>query len=59
MQDVVSEIQRLKDEANRFIAILENNEENESDENLSEQKKQTLKREVESLQVRLLRVIRR
>ena len=47
----MSEIQRLKEEANRFISILAKEEE-ESDENLSPSKRQTLTREVESLQVR-------
>lgn len=48
-QEVFGEIQRLKDEANRFIAIL--SAEDESDEHLSPERKQTLTREVESLQV--------
>ena len=52
MQEVLGEIQRLKDEANRFIAIL-SAEDDSSDENLSPAKKQTLTREVESLQVTL------
>ena len=53
LQDILSEIQRLKEEANRFIAILSREEEADSDENLSPAKKQTLTREVESLQVRI------
>eukprot|EP00095_Tigriopus_kingsejongensis_P002636 maker-scaffold441_size170131-snap-gene-0.31 protein:Tk02636 transcript:maker-scaffold441_size170131-snap-gene-0.31-mRNA-1 annotation:"microtubule-associated tumor suppressor candidate 2 homolog isoform x2" len=48
-QEVFSEIQRLKDEANRFIAIL--SAEDESDDHLSLERKQTLTREVESLQL--------
>lgn len=47
--EVFGEIQRLKDEANRFIAIL--SAEDESDEHLSPERKQTLTREVESLQL--------
>ena len=50
MQDILSEIQRLKEEANRFVAILAKEEE-EADENLSPARRQTLTREVESLQV--------
>ena len=50
MQDILSEIQRLKEEANRFIAILAKEEE-DADENLSPARRQTLTREVESLQV--------
>ena len=46
----MSEIQRLKEEANRFIAILAKEEE-DADENLSPARRQTLTREVESLQV--------
>ncbi len=48
-QDVVAEIQRLKEEANRFIAILAAQDEEEED--LSPEKRQNLTREVESLQV--------
>ncbi len=48
-QDVLSEIQRLKEEANRFIAILA--AEDEEEEEMSPQKRQNLTREVESLQV--------
>ncbi|XP_059081967.1 probable WRKY transcription factor protein 1 isoform X2 [Tigriopus californicus] len=47
--EVFGEIQRLKDEANRFIAIL--SAEDESDEHLSPERRQTLTREVESLQL--------
>ena len=50
LQDILSEIQRLKEEANRFIAILAKEEE-DADENLSPARRQTLTREVESLQV--------
>ncbi len=52
LQDVLGEIQRLKSEATRFIAIL-SAEGFDSDESLSPARKQTLTREVESLQVRL------
>lgn len=45
----MAEIQRLKTEANRIIALLE--EESMKDENLSPERKQNLTREVESLQV--------
>ena len=47
-QDVLSEIQRLKQEAKRFIAILS---QESDDETLSPTKRQSLTREVESLQV--------
>ena len=50
-QDVLSEIQRLKQEAKRFIAILS---QESDDETLSPTKRQSLTREVESLQVILL-----
>nr|XP_040572062.1 probable E3 ubiquitin-protein ligase bre1 isoform X1 [Lepeophtheirus salmonis] len=51
-QDVFSEIQRLKDEANRFIAILSQEEDRyEDEEKMSPQKKQILQREIESLQL--------
>lgn len=50
LQDILSEIQRLKEEANRFIAILAKEEE-DADENLSPARRQTLTREVDSLQV--------
>ena len=50
-QDVLSEIQRLKQEAKRFIAILS---QESDDETLSPTKRQSLTREVESLQVNLL-----
>ena len=50
LQDVLAEIQRLKSEANRFLSIL-NADPNETDDHLSPEKKQTLTREVESLQV--------
>ncbi len=48
-KDVVSEIQRLKEEANRFIAILA--AEDDEEEELSPARRQNLTREVESLQV--------
>ena len=48
----MSEIQRLKEEANRFIAILAKEEE-DADENLSPARRQTLTREGESLQVNI------
>ena len=48
----MGEIQRLKAEASRFIAILSQEEEYEkSDQQLSPTKKQSLTKEVESLQV--------
>ena len=47
----MSEIQRLKQEAKRFIAILS---QESDDETLSPTKRQSLTREVESLQVNLL-----
>lgn len=51
-QDVLGEIQRLKEEANRFIAILSQEEEYEkSDQQLSPSKRQALTKEVESLQL--------
>ncbi len=49
-QDVISEIQRLKEEANRFIAILAS-EDDEDDSHLTPARRQTLTKEVESLQV--------
>lgn len=48
---MLSEIQRLKEEANRFIAIL-NAAENEDTIELPQWMKQNLKAEVESLKVR-------
>ena len=50
-QDVLSEIQRLKEEANRYLSLLSQEEEN-NDDQLSPAKKQSLTKEVESLQVR-------
>ena len=51
-QEVLGEIQRLKEEANRFIAILSTEDDPErADELLSPNKRQSLTREVESLQV--------
>lgn len=48
----MSEIKRLKDEANRFIAILSQDDDpDRCDEMLSPGKRQSLTREVESLQV--------
>jgi len=47
-EDVLSEIQRLKQEAKRFIAILS---QESDDETLSPTKRQSLTREVESLQL--------
>ena len=53
LQEVLGEIQRLKAEASRFIAILSQEEEYEkSDQQLSPTKKQSLTKEVESLQVK-------
>ena len=52
LQDVLSEIQRLKEEANRYLSLLSQEEDGEnSDDQLSPSKKQSLTREVESLQV--------
>jgi hypothetical protein len=49
----LGEIQRLKAEASRFIAILSQEEEYEkNDQQLSPAKRQSLTKEVESLQVR-------
>ena len=49
----MAEIQRLKEEASRFMAILSQEEEYEkSDQQLSPAKRQVLTKEVESLQVR-------
>ena len=49
----MNEITRLKEEANRFISILSVEDDPEkSDELLSPGKRQSLTREVESLQVR-------
>ena len=51
-QEVLAEIQRLKEEASRFMAILSQEEEYEkSDQQLSPAKRQVLTKEVESLQV--------
>jgi uncharacterized protein YdcH (DUF465 family) len=51
-QEVLAEIQRLKAEASRFMAILSQEEEYEkSDQQLSPAKRQALTKEVESLQV--------
>lgn len=51
-EEVLAEIQRLKEEANRFIAVLSQEEDGEkSDELLSPTKRQSLTREVESLQL--------
>ena len=51
-EEVLAEIQRLKEEASRFIAILSQEEEYyKSDQQLSPAKKQALTKEVESLQV--------
>ena len=52
----MNEITRLKEEANRFISILSQEEDPEkSDELLSPGKRQSLTREVESLQVQLMK----
>ena len=54
----MNEITRLKEEANRFISILSQEEDPEkSDELLSPGKRQSLTREVESLQVQLMKKI--
>ena len=54
-QDVLNEITRLKEEANRFISILSQEDDpDKSDELLSPGKRQSLTREVESLQVNFL-----
>ena len=50
-QEVLSEIQRLKEEANRYLSLLSQEEHGESDDLLSPSKKQSLTKEVESLQV--------
>ena len=51
---MLSEIQRLKEEANRFISILSAEDDPEkADELLSPGKRQSLTREVESLQVEI------
>ena len=51
---MLSEIQRLKEEANRFISILSVEDDPEkADELLSPGKRQSLTREVESLQVKI------
>ena len=53
LQEVLAEIQRLKEEANRFISILaEEDDPEKANELLSPGKRQSLTREVESLQVR-------
>ena len=50
---MLAEIQRLKEEANRFISILaEEDDPEKANELLSPGKRQSLTREVESLQVR-------
>ena len=50
---MLGEIQRLKEEANRFISILaEEDDPEKANELLSPGKRQSLTREVESLQVR-------
>jgi hypothetical protein len=46
----LSEIQRLKVEASRFVAILE--QEHEEESKMSPEKRENLTREVESLQVK-------
>ena len=53
VQDVLSEIQRLKEEANRYLRLLSQEEEN-NDDQLSPAKKQSLTKEVESLQVSII-----
>ena len=54
LQEVLAEIQRLKEEANRFISILaEEDDPEKANELLSPGKRQSLTREVESLQVRI------
>ena len=50
---MLSEIQRLKEEANRYLRLLSQEEEN-NDDQLSPTKKQSLTKEVESLQVSLI-----
>jgi len=51
-EDVLNEITRLKEEANRFISILSQEDDpDKSDELLSPGKRQSLTREVESLQL--------
>merc|ERR1712038_67267 len=51
-EEVLAEIQRLKEEANRFISILaEEDDPEKADELLSPGKRQSLTREVESLQL--------
>ena len=50
---MLSEIQRLKEEANRYLRLLSQEEEN-NDDQLSPTKKQSLTKEVESLQVRVI-----
>ena len=51
-QDILSEIQRLKEEARRYLSLLSQEEDGEhNDDQLSPSKKQSLTREVESLQV--------
>ena len=51
LQEVLAEIQRLKEEANRFISILaEEDDPERADQLLSPGKRQSLTREVESLQ---------
>ena len=47
---MLSEIQRLKEEANRYLSLL-SQEEDSNDDLLSPGKKQSLTKEVESLQV--------
>ena len=56
-QDVLNEITRLKEEANRFISILSQEDDpDKSDELLSPGKRQSLTREVESLQVNFIHI---
>ena len=51
-QDILSEIQRLKEEANKYLRVLSQEEDYENnDDQLSPAKKQSLTKEVESLQV--------
>ena len=50
---MLSEIQRLKEEANRYLRLLSQEEEN-NDDQLSPAKKQSLTKEVESLQVSII-----
>ena len=55
LQEVLAEIQRLKEEANRFISILaEEDDPEKADQLLSPGKRQSLTREVESLQASFL-----